>query len=221
MNAALTPTSSREALLLIATGCAHCPNMITTLSQMVKEGQLARLTIINTSEAPEIATKYAVRSVPWTRIGRVQFTGVKGRDEIQQLLAQHHDGGDIAAYIRSQLAEGELSAVTHLLHQQPEHLSDLLGLLREAELPIQVKIGIGACIEDFAGSPVLSAHIQLLTSLSENDAPDVRGDATYYLSLTRNAEVLPVIRQRLADENADVREIAQEAVASLLAGMVD
>ncbi len=209
------PTNRKEAFLLIASGCAHCTVMLTTLSQMLKEGQLARLNIINISEAPDAAASFNVRSVPWTQIGAVQFTGVKTRLEVEHLLSQQLDGGNLADYIQQQLAEGQLDAVSVLLHERPEHLPTLLKLLTDDELPIQVRIGIGALLEEFTGTPVLVSQIPLLNHLSENSLPSLRGDATYYLSLTHHPDALAAIRRRLTDEVDDVCEIAREAEEEL------
>ena len=47
-----------SALLLIATGCQHCPTVLQNLSELIKEGRLSSLEVVN------IVEETAERGVP-------------------------------------------------------------------------------------------------------------------------------------------------------------
>ena len=75
-----------SALLLIATGCQHCPSMLQSLSDLIKEGKIARLEIVNIVQDPERAQALNVRSVPWLKIGEYELIGLKTKTEILQWI---------------------------------------------------------------------------------------------------------------------------------------
>ena len=68
-----------EAKLLIAPGCPHCSTMMSVLSELLKEGRIGRLLMINIAEQPDEAAKHNVRSVPWLKLGEMEFTGAHSR----------------------------------------------------------------------------------------------------------------------------------------------
>ena len=50
-----------EAKLLIAPGCPHCATMMSLLGDLLKEGRIASLLMVNIAEQPDEATKHNVR----------------------------------------------------------------------------------------------------------------------------------------------------------------
>ena len=66
-----------SALILISPGCPHCAQALKGLEELVKEGALARLEIVNIAVDPEPATSRGVRSVPWTQIGPFVLEGAQ------------------------------------------------------------------------------------------------------------------------------------------------
>ena len=67
-----------DALLLIATGCNHCPAVLEGLSRLLKQGRIGRLDVVNLAVHPETGQALGVRSVPWTRIGPFELEGLVG-----------------------------------------------------------------------------------------------------------------------------------------------
>ena len=58
--------------------------MMKQLSELLKEGVLGRLEMINIGSRPEVAAHYNVRSVPWLKVGELEFSGAMTRQEIEQ-----------------------------------------------------------------------------------------------------------------------------------------
>ena len=46
--------STPDALLFITPGCPHCPGVLQGLSEMVKQGTIGKLTVINAASHPEL-----------------------------------------------------------------------------------------------------------------------------------------------------------------------
>ena len=78
-----------------------------------------------------------------------------------------------------------------------------------------VRIGVGAAIEELAGSASLADAVPALGALTRSDAPQVRADACHYLGLTGSPDAAPFLRACLDDESGEVREIASESLALL------
>ena len=56
-----------DALLLISTHCPHCPAVLAALAELVKQGAIGRLEVVNLEQHPEVGQALGVRSVPWLR----------------------------------------------------------------------------------------------------------------------------------------------------------
>ena len=50
-----------DALLLIATGCPHCPTVLAGVGDLVKQGKIGRLEVVNIVTHPEVAQALGVR----------------------------------------------------------------------------------------------------------------------------------------------------------------
>jgi thiol-disulfide isomerase/thioredoxin len=72
----MSPTPP-DALLFITPVCTHCPSVLQSLSELVKQAQVGKLTVVNIAAHPEQAAEYDVRGAPWLRLG--DFNGRSGR----------------------------------------------------------------------------------------------------------------------------------------------
>lgn len=201
-----------EALLLVSSHCPHCPTMLKLLGDMVKEGRLARLEVINIEILPETAGELGVRSVPWLRIGGFELAGVRGRDELLSWATKAGSEAGMADYFHALLKEGDLPRVLAVVHAEPRQLEALLPIVANPEASINVRIGAGAVFEDLTGTPAIRALIERLGALTEHQDARVRADACHYLGLTRDRAAATWLRARLGDLDSDVREIADESL---------
>ena len=203
------------ALLLIAPGCPHCPGVLKALSELLKEGVIGTLEVVNIAAHPERAQALGVRSVPWTRIGAFELEGGHSISELRQWAERAADDSGISNYYSHLLENRKLERVVAAVKNKPESLESLLNLLPSEETPMAVRIGISAVMEELEGSESLTAALPRLAELTRSPDANIRGDACHYLGLTHNGDARSLLQSMLDDENPDVREIAQDALDTL------
>ena len=204
-----------DALLLISTHCPHCPAMLSTLTDMVKQGTIGRLEAVNLEQRPEVGQALGVRSVPWVRIGRIELAGVHGKAELADWAAKADSEEGLADYFHMLLKEGQLPRVQTLIDAEPALLAAVLPIVGNVDASLNVRLGAGVLFEAFAGTRTLAALIPQLGELSWHADARVRADACHYLGLSGDATARPWLDARTTDDDADVREIAAESLESL------
>jgi len=198
-----------SALLLITSSCPHCPAMLQSLSELIKEGELARFEVVNIELAPQRAQDLNVRSVPWLKLGSIELVGLKSKSEIKQWIKK---SDDMSAYFEELMTSGEISKVQQLVEEKPEHVKTLINIMTNEESSLSARIGVGAIFEQLEGKEILIHAIDELGKHCKNSVARIRNDACYYLGLTHHADALKYIRPLLEDEDAEVKEIAREAL---------
>jgi hypothetical protein len=207
-----------DALLLIATGCAHCPVVLEGLAQLIKQGRIGRLEVVNIVEHPEVAQAVGTRSVPWTRIGPFELEGLLSPAELGKWTDQAQRDEGIADYFSHLLETQRPHQVSTFLQRRADSLPVLISLLESEQTPMAVRIGIGVVLEELQGSELLNRALPHLIKLTHSPQANLRADAAHYLGLTHNNSVAPILRELLQDEHADVREIAADALEMLQTG---
>lgn len=207
--------SAPDALLLISTHCPHCPTVLATLAEMVKHGQIGKLEVVNLEAHPEIAQTYGVRSVPWLKMGLIELAGLRSPTELHDWAAKAPTEAGMADYFHQLLKEGQLARVLNLLHADPALLAAVLPIVGNVDASLNVRLGAGVLIEEFAHTTALHALVPRLGELSEHDDARVRADASHYLGLSGAASARGRLEARLHDVDPDVREIAAESLAVL------
>ena len=207
-----------DALLLLATGCAHCPAVLEGLSQLLKQGRIGRLQAVNIALHPEVAREENVRSVPWVRIGPFEIEGTQSVGELTRWaeLAASGDGYDL--YYSHLLETGRAHRVADLLRDTPQTLPQLIRLLQVEDTPMAVRIGVGVVLEELEDSDLLRQGMSDLIALARSPRPDLRADAAHYLGLTRSPEAATMLNELVQDAHPDVREIAADALQMLPPG---
>ncbi|HHC72450.1 MAG TPA: HEAT repeat domain-containing protein [Thiotrichales bacterium] len=207
-----------DAMLLLAPGCPFCPQVLAALAELVKQGVIGRLEVVNIAVRPEAAEAVGTRSVPWIRIGPYELTGNHSAAELRQWAERAGRGEGIAAWYHDALETGRLQEALARIKRHPDELQALLEMLEnpgEEELPITVRIGISAIVEELAGSEHLRAMIPVLERLTRSPEAATRADAAHYLGLVGDPSVTRILRPLLEDEAEQVREIAREALEAV------
>lgn len=207
--------SAPDALLLIATGCAHCPTVLAGISELVKQGIVARVEVVNIAEHPETAERFGVRTVPWLLLGPFELEGLRSPAELRRWAERASTRQGLADYFRELLDTGLLSKVLAAVKRDPAGLDALLLLLADPDETLGVRVGIGAVMEEFAGSAALQERVAELGVLTRSKEAHVRGDAAHYLGLARDARASAFLEPLVNDPEEQVREIAQESLARL------
>jgi thiol-disulfide isomerase/thioredoxin len=204
-----------DALLLISTHCPHCPAMLAALADLVKQGTIGRLEAVNLEQHPEVGQALGVRSVPWVRIGRIELAGVHGKAELAEWAAKADSEEGLADYFHMLLKEGQLPRAQAAIEAAPALLAAVLPIVGNVEASLNVRLGAGVLLENFAGSDTLRALVPRLGDLSQHADARVRADACHYLGLSGDAAAKSWLEARIDDDDADVREIAAESLQTL------
>jgi thiol-disulfide isomerase/thioredoxin len=204
-----------DALLLLSTHCPHCPAVLSSLADLLKQGVIGRLEAVNLEQHPEIGQALGVRSVPWTRIGRIELAGMHSKAELAEWAAKADSEEGMADWFHTLLKEGQLPKVQALIEAEPGLLAAVLPIVGNVEASLNVRLGAGVLFEEFAGSDALRALLPRLGELSQHEDARVRADACHYLGLAGGGASQPWLQARLADEDADVREIAAESLQAI------
>ena len=207
--------SAPDALLLISTHCPHCPAMLAALADLVKQGTIGRLEAVNLEQHPEVGQALGVRSVPWLRLGRIELAGVHGTAELAEWAAKAGSEAGLADWFHLLLKEGQLPRAQALIEADPALLAAVLPIVGNVDASLNVRLGAGVLLENFAGSDTLRTLLPQLAELSQHADARVRADACHYLGLTGDAAARPWLEARISDEDADVREIAAESLQGI------
>ena len=207
--------SAPDALLLISTACPHCPTALAALSDLVKQGIVGRLEVVNVEAHPEVAQSFAVRSVPWVKLGVIELAGLRSKTELTDWAQKADTEAGLADYFHLLLKEGQMARVMALLHADPSYLTAVLPIIGNVDASLNVRLGAGVLLEEFAQSDALRALLPRLGELSKHADARVRADASHYLGMTGTAAARVWLEARLGDEDGDVREIAAESLAAL------
>ena len=207
-----TPATPPDATLFIATGCAHCPAVLQALSDLLKQGAIGRLEVVNIAVHPENAREQGIRSVPWTRIGPFTLHGMQTAAELRRWVERAGSEEGAADYLAELLENQRLAEAVELALDDSAWSVTAVQMLGDLETPMGVRIGIGALLEDLAEQNHYAAvEPELRKLLQSPDAP-VRADAAYYLGLSANPEARSWLEPLLQDPDHEVREIVREAL---------
>jgi thiol-disulfide isomerase/thioredoxin len=204
-----------DVLLLIAPGCPHCPGVQEALGNLVKEGVVGTLEVVNVAIHPERATAVGTRTVPWVRIGSFELDGALTLDELRLWAERASEDSGIGAYLSHLLENQRLPKALALIQATPSILDDLVALLEQEDTPLVVRIGVGAIMEELEGSDLLNRVFEQLERLTHSPEPYLRADACHYLALSANPDAAPIFRRLLQDQDPEVREIARESLETL------
>jgi len=211
----LNSMTAPDALLLISTHCPHCPAMLAALADLVKQGTVGRLEAVNLEQHPEVGQAIGVRSVPWVRIGRIELAGVHSKAELADWAGKADSEAGLADWFHMLLREGQLPRAQTLIEADPSLLAAVLPIVGNVEASLNVRLGAGVLLENFAGTDTLRALLPRLGELSQHGDARVRADACHYLGLTGDADAKVWLDARLGDDDADVREIAAESLQDI------
>jgi hypothetical protein len=206
---------SPDALLFIAPGCPHCPTVLAGMGELVKQGLVGRLEVVNIAVHPERAEQLGVRSVPWLRLGEFELDGLHSPAELRQWAQRAGHTAGLAEYFTEQLKSGRLARVSAMVDSDPDRLSALLALASDPDTELTVRIGVSAVMENMAGSPELAGRLHELQQLAENSDPRVRADACHFLALSGSPAALETLESLARDSERSVSEVARDALAEL------
>lgn len=208
-------TSVPDALLFVTPGCVHCATVKHGLDQLVTQGAIGKLTVIDAAEHPDQAVEYGVRAAPWLRLGPFTLTGSHTLAELRQWAEWASGEEGTAHYIEHLLQQGRFQQAKAFIDIDTQRLGPLLAVVANPRERLEVRLGVSALLESHARSPSLQRLIPKLTELTHHADHRVRADACHLLGLTGSPAALTHIKACLDDAHKEVREIATEALEEL------
>jgi hypothetical protein len=210
----MSPTPP-DALLFITPVCRHCPAVLQSLSELVKQTKIGKLTVVNIAAHPEQAAEYDVRGAPWLRLGAFTLTGAQSIAELKQWAEWASGEEGTAHYVEHLLREGDYKHAVAFIAGDAHRLKSLLVIVADPEANISVRLGVSALLEAYARTPELQALLPQLAEFTFHPDHRVRADACHLLGLSGSAAARAYVEACLGDENGEVREIAEEAMVNL------
>ena len=210
----MSPTPP-DALLFITPVCTHCPSVLQSLSELVKQAQVGKLTVVNIAAHPEQAAEYDVRSAPWLRLGAFTLIGAQSIAELRQWAEWASGDEGTAHYVEHLLSEGGYKQAAAFIAGDTQRLKPLLAIVASPEANISVRLGASALLEAYANTAELQALLPQLAEFTFQSDHRVRADACYLLGLTGSAVARTYVEACLNDVHEEVREIAEEAMEKL------
>jgi hypothetical protein len=204
-----------DALLFVAPGCPHCATVLRGLSELVKQGLIGKLTVVDVAAHPEQAAEYGVRATPWLRLGPFTLTGSHSLAELR-LWAEWASGeAGTAHYVEHLLKQGSYKQAAAFIDADTRRLKPLLAIVADPAAKLEVRLGVSALLEAYANSLSLQNLLPQLAELTRHADHRVRADACHLLGLTGSAAARPYVENCRNDAHEEVREIAAEAMAEL------
>jgi thioredoxin-like negative regulator of GroEL len=210
----MSPTPP-DALLFITPVCTHCPAVLQSLSELVKQSQIGKLTVVNIAAHPEQAAEYDVRGAPWVRLGAFTLTGAQSIAELRQWAEWASGEEGTAHYVEHLLVEGGYKQAVAFIAGDAHRLKSLLAIVANPEANISVRLGVSALLEAYANTAELQTLLPQLAELTFHPDHRVRADACYLLGLAGSIAARAFIEACIEDANEEVREIAEEAMEKL------
>lgn len=201
------------ALLFATPTCPHCPGVKQALGVLIKEGLIASIEVIDLAAHPERAQAWGVKSVPWFRIGELQFEGAMSVGELRTWAVRAASDSPLKDYFFELLKSGRRAKVEAMIRADPQRSIVLVDLMRDPEASMAIRLGIGAMLEEFQGSIIATPMVPKLGEMLHGPDPRNRADAAHFLSLIGDGEALKLLHDCVAHPDSEVREIAYDALS--------
>lgn len=209
-----------ELLLFISPGCVKCPHQVRSAATVALASEHVTLEIVDTSQEPELAARYEVRSVPTTVVDdELIMGGVVGAAELALRLVERQgpeaanrvftwlvvNGHHAAAAQR--LADGHGASVFVDLWSRAdeEQRKPLLAMVDEALL--YNPFGLNDLVPD------LVTGLDAASDDAEGDAR--REDTAHLLGKIGHPDARPALERLAADPDRFVARAARDALKEL------
>lgn len=223
-----TITIAPHALMLLSSHCAHCPNVLDSLSKMIKTGDIGSFEVINLEKNPDAMGQYNVRSVPWVKIGKHQLTGAQTLEALKQraewarkdLIDNSSDEipKNQTADFDILLSDGKVNEVIEALKKDDSGFESIMSLLGDKGTVLSTRIGIGVVFEEFSGSTIVKNLIPELADLAkQSDDIRIRADSLHYLGMTNDQSAIEALENYSLkkDDDDEIKEIISDSLEGL------
>ena len=215
----MTHTALLTVELFVATGCSHCPIVLNELSEQLKKGNIASLTVTNIAIDNERAAQLNIRSVPWFSIKHnnnfMIFSGQHSPGEIQHWIKTSQNKSAMQDYVEDALRTGQLATVRQAIELSPASFTAIISMLEDEETSMEIRIGLDALIEALSSTEILKNNVESFKQIARSNNLRLQIDALHYIALAGNREDQAFIKEFTQHQDQQLKDAAVEALETL------
>jgi hypothetical protein len=204
-----------ELLVFVATGCPHCPHAVRAANRLALDSPFVTTTIVDAQWFPELAERYAVRSVPVTLVDRaLTILEVVPPEALAKRILSRADPGYGIEVFQSLVEAGRhTDAAAQIIERSggKAFVAVWKGTTTFERVPLLI-----------VAEEVLDADPTGLDDLVPDllpvlEAPDgaLRGDTADLLGQIGHSAAAAALEALLTDPNPDVAEVAADALEEI------
>jgi len=209
-------TQPAEILVFISPACPHCPQAVRAANALALASRRITAAIIDAERFPELAERFKVRSVPMTVLdGELLINEVVSAAELAgKILARGTDEYEREVFL-SLVTTGNIDAAAERLVESGHGAESFLAAWQESTLSSRMGLMlIGETALERAPGILNGIVVGLIAGLGTQDDA-LRGDTADLLGQIGQPDAREALEALLEDANADVAEIAEEALERL------
>ncbi len=213
---------SRDVLveILVMESCPVCPKAVELACQFATCTDRIIVQVVDVARFPDVARKYRALSAPTVVINeRAQIVGSVSEGALSSWIEKAVSEDGLLDVLASLLVVGNSQQAQHILNDE-NRLDLLASLMARPEFTVRVgtMLLIEELIEESPGKAV--ALVPGLIELLRSEMTNIRGDAAFMLGRIGDRRAVEPLSSLLSDDNQDLLEIAEEALATIRGGAI-
>jgi glutaredoxin len=199
--------------------CPHCPHAVRAANTLALLSPDVTTTIIDVPAFPKLAERFNIRSVPMTVVDEELFINrVVTAGKLADNILSRDDGGFAAHALLSQVETGNIDTASRRLSGGGTGADAFLSAWKASSLSSRMGLMLAAKQSLQEKPDVLDAIVNgLIGLLGTGDLP-MRGDTADLLGQIGHESARGPLEALLGDQDADIVEIAEEALEHLSRG---
>jgi len=202
-----------DLIVFMAAACPHCPHAVRAAIEQTWSAPSVTASIVDVQRFPELGEPFGARSVPLTVLDRgVAITGVVTASELAEAIRDRGSDAHEARLFRSLVETGRLAAAGVQLRARAE---PFVAAWRDSTTTS--RMGLLLVAEEVLGDDAAALdHVVpgLIPVLAAED-PALRGDTADLLGQIGHDAAERALTALCEDANAEVAEVAAEALEAL------
>ncbi len=200
--------------VLIAAECPNCPNAVRAAVELLAQGLVSRLHVVDVRTFPAEARVRGIASVPVTICDELVLSGVRSPGELAGALESWGTAAWMEEVLAAHLAERRVDRAVALL-EDGSGVGAFGVLWRRSSLATRLGLMLAAQMALENVPRALDGAIVSLVPLLESEAPPLRGDTAELLGWIGHPSAVPALRRLARDPHPELAAAAAEALERL------